>query len=346
LRYYTSDPKAKNLLVCWNLGTESMQFAIPEKNAEDQVDVDIDDLEEGYVYFELYTMNEKMQNKSVPYNVDGYVYRDMSQQTWKNRPLMSIALVFEDNEIFLKIEWDPARETETGVKLDYTDIDGESRSVMVANKETITRILDINTGEPLFCTTQHKLYPSALKTYSAPTVELQYDPNLNLTSMLKNTSFPFTMGNVVTGNRWYAIMDWITNPAVSVNGNVDTHALFGGRLSLPANTTSGVGQISITNGKLYQSIELDAGTYSFDVVVNHNNATTTYIVANLGNDLPDIGNVAAQALAFTHLPEISLVDTPFVTEFVLSEKSTVSLGFVTTIATGQAVITKVELWRR
>jgi len=346
LRYYVSDPKAKNLLVYWELGTKSKQFAIPEKNAEDPVDVVIDDLEAGDIYFELFTLNEKMQNKSIPYSVDGIVYGDGSQQTWRNRPLIRIALVFENNEILLKIEWDKARNTETGIKLDYTDNNGVSRSIMVANAETATTIRDIKTGEPLFCTTQHKVAPSTSNTYFAPKVELKYDTKLNLTAMLKNTSMPFARGNHVLASRWYEVLDWKTNPAGSANGNVDIHQVFFyGLLSLPAN--GAVGQPgSMINGKLWQTVELDAGTYSFDVVAHHNLNTTTYIVVALGDDLPDIDNVTTQSLRYTYIPITSQTDILLVTEFVLTEKSTVSLGFVTTITNGQCLFKQVELWRK
>ena len=172
---------------------------------------------------------------------------------------------------------------------------------------------------------------------------------IDLTHLLENTSAPFAKGDVVK-NRFYEILGWKTNPAGAANGNVDTYVVFNDGLCFPGwiNSIPGEGIVEITNGKLYQTIvDLEAGTYSFDVTAFFNLETQTYIVIASGNDLPDI-NDFDDVLGRNYIPAPISEDSPvdISTEFVLSEKSTVSLGFVSSIGDGEVVISKVELWKK
>ena len=351
LRYYTSDPKAKNLMVYWNFGASSRQFAIPEKNAGDPVDVVIDNLEDGFVSFDLYTLNEKMQNKSVPYQVNGYIYRDMSKDTWRNRPLAQSSLVFEGDEVFIRIEWGQPRDTEIGVKLDYTDADGVSRSMMIDNGESITKI-GITAGKPVFCSTLHKISPYAGNTYQAPTIKVPYWADVTK-QKLKNTSHPFITGNSAF-DRFFEAVDWSTSPNLTTLGVIDKGAepvSFGLTFCVWAAYSP---LESIENGKLYQTVELEAGSYRFDAFLNSvyggvpNNLV--YVVAALGNDLPDVQDLIGQAFDFNDIgckqQETTPRNIPTSINFVLTEKSTVSLGFVTNLYQSTEVfISKVELWK-
>jgi hypothetical protein len=141
LRYYTSDPKAKNLIIYWNFRNESKQLAIPAKNATDPVDVWIEPLEEGPVYFELVTLDENMQNKSVPYSVDGTAYGDMFRSTMMNRNLRSIIRDYYDNNV--TIGWYNADTRSIGVELRYTDRSGATVEYTVPPGEGVTVFTDV-----------------------------------------------------------------------------------------------------------------------------------------------------------------------------------------------------------
>lgn len=142
LRYFTTSPNAKKLLVYWNLRTESQVFDIPaNKNAEDPVDVYIENLDEGPVYFELFTLNENMQNRSVPYNMEGYVYGDIYQQSLINRSVDAVVRLPGQPVI---IKWNTASPNATSCLIKYTDQSGATAYQTVPVGEFRTVIPDVS----------------------------------------------------------------------------------------------------------------------------------------------------------------------------------------------------------
>ncbi len=147
LRYYTSDPKAKNLMIYWNFRADSTLLPIPAKNAEDPVDVNFENLEEGDIYFELFTFDENVENRSVSYPVEGYSYGDMFRSTLLNRNIASILRNLDDRVVV--IEWYAADPRSIGCMLKYTNQEGATVERMVPPGETVTEIPDVH-GEAEF----------------------------------------------------------------------------------------------------------------------------------------------------------------------------------------------------
>ena len=169
----------------------------------------------------------------------------------------------------------------------------------------------------------------------------------DMTSLLKNTQTPFTKGGLVAyagnPNRFYYLADWLINDACQATGNLDYHDYFGGGGAMGFEAIDGVS--TVENGKLYQTIELEAGYYRFDAYFQEYQANPrAYVVANIGNDLPDIDDVETTATAYT--PVTFTGETTFSIKFALTKKSTVSLGFVGSCNWGARVMfSKVELWQ-
>jgi len=200
----------------------------------------------------------------------------------------------------------------------------------------------------------HKPVPFAIDTFYARTVEERIPYYVNITAdKLKNVDFPFITGDMVYNNRYYKAVDWIVNDAGLANGNVDN--LRGNTLVMIATNISPWPVAEIVNGKLYQTVELEAGTYRFDAFVNEtsNPMGQAYIVVALGNDLPNTNLVEQEALAFASPPPgiaTGAVRT-FSLEFVLSEKNHVSLGFVVTFEPPSGSLQQIhfrqfELWEK
>ena len=168
LRYYTSDPKAKNLLAYWNLKTDSSLFAIPDKNAGDPVDVYIDKMEEGPVFFELFTLNVNMENQSVLHNVAGRVYGDRFRASLTNRNIRSIIRGMDGK---VTIEWYGADQRSVGCQIRYTNILGVTvDDFMVPSNESVTVIDDMDEdAEHIWYQTVYMPEPDAIDKFYAAT---------------------------------------------------------------------------------------------------------------------------------------------------------------------------------
>ena len=349
LRYYTTDPKAKKLQVYWNLRTESQVFDIPVKNAEEPVDVYIDDLDEGRVHFELFTLNENMQNKSVPYSTEGNVYGSIFQQSLVNR---KCAAYRTEPDQKISIEWYSADPKVTGCEIKYTDQSGETVYHTAPAAEAVT-IIDDMSAETRYIEyrTMYLPEPDAIDIFYTTgyhRVDIE-EEDKNITALvLKNTVYPFIAG-VHTVDEYYKAADWIVSANLAPNGNVEGDAN-GGLLTVI--TWSGFPVTSAPNAKLYQTVELDAGKYRFLVsdygAWTNNSSTLVYVAAALGNELPDTNDTERNALAFAPVPFINGWSSNDIDiEFTLSVESVVSTGFVGNLyAPAQvAVRGKIELWK-
>jgi len=163
----------------------------------------------------------------------------------------------------------------------------------------------------------------------------------NITALvLENTKIPFeTVGGEVRPNEWHA-KGWKVNTAVTsgtvraaVEYALGLHGWYG----------------NFTNGKLYQTVDLDEGVYRFVVALKQNfDCSTACIVAHLGNDLPDYDRVAQDALgsfAVPHPHHGHQNEAVISFQFGLSRRSTVSLGFVANVRDDDMYFNRVELWK-
>jgi len=101
------------------------------------------------------------------------------------------------------------------------------------------------------------------------------------------------------------------------------------------------------NGKLYQTVELEAGRYQFQARQNAIFGTPTNfnVTAALGNDLPDVDDIATQSLNNQRIASILPEGTVTIIEFSVPAKGNVSMGFVATLGLDEWVqFDKVELY--
>ena len=152
---------------------------------------------------------------------------------------------------------------------------------------------------------------------------------------LRNTSFPFDLA--ADGGRWGTPEHWIHNEAAlshdgygAVDGNV------GDRFDLE----SGWGQPNIVNGKVYQVLYLEPGTYRYSIDIFATNyegddaeSDNGYFTVASGDTLPDVDVVetAEEVLAWEQIHRDNLAP---VLEFTLTQTSEIAIGAQTTNAEG------------
>ena len=297
-------------------------------------------LPEGQYTFTI-TAYDEDDKASNPVNVPGSVYGVVYESTLQNRSRTSAKY----EEEILVIEWADADATEVDTELTYTDVGGAQKTLTIDPSVTTTTIEDLKVGTPVYCTTKQKP-DMVLDEFQAQRARIGYSANITKI-VLKNTEPPLQKGEVV-----YELMsevkDWKTNPEIAVNGNVYNANGLLGFWCYNAEGFTTPSQL-ITNGKLYQTVELEEGTYRFDVAGPLFWAAGTpfthqkvLVGAAVGNELPNVEE--AEALNFTlyYVPN-NLTSASY--QFTLNEKSTVSIGFVVTLTPSLvATFNKIELW--
>lgn len=105
---------------------------------------------------------------------------------------------------------------------------------------------------------------------------------------------------------------------------------YNGVIHVEAENYSGPG---VTNGKVFQTISLPAGTYSYEVTSQNygGNINANEVVAK-GTGLPDIDNLPGNSnvLAMYHGDQNSIGGLHTMT-FTLTERTTVTIGWVLTL---------------
>lgn len=152
-----------------------------------------------------------------------------------------------------------------------------------------------------------------------------------------NGQWPFAKADW-DGNRWGNLAGgWITNEAMRTR---DGRGGYDGGWEGPANDKQSLGferwgasETEIVNGKLFQIFDLSAGTYKITMslagdnpIISNNGADPRYIVAAVGETLPDIADLGT-ALASTNFAGLGN-DAATSIEFTLDAPTKVSAGFL------------------
>jgi hypothetical protein len=183
---------------------------------------------------------------------------------------------------------------------------------------------------------------------------------------LKNYMQPFTASNMTstqgfTGSNWATPDFWTVNSAAQNQLNTGATVRCGGanfgktgmenigQLCLQAGWGDAIGNV-LTNGKMYQTTTLLAGTYQVDIQIvesgfkTYPTSSNMYLVVASGNTLPDLTDPATAptpALASVGIQNsVSYNATSGPVQsvtFTLSQTTQVSIGFVATMVANSYV---------
>ena len=140
LRYWSSDPKAVQMTLYWNLRTDSVTFAIPPHAATDSIDVWIPDLAEYNYSFEAVSRNADGSKRSIAYPFSAGAYGPLFQSSLTNRLTDYVRLKSDDG---LEIKWFGAIERAVGTEVLYTSTDNQARTRFVPMTEFTTNIPEV-----------------------------------------------------------------------------------------------------------------------------------------------------------------------------------------------------------
>ncbi|MGY3054184.1 PKD repeat protein [Pedobacter sp. UYEF25] len=145
-------------------------------------------------------------------------------------------------------------------------------------------------------------------------------------SYLRNVNRPFK--TISKDSRWGVLADWTVTDAVKQRPN-NQGSVDGDNMSME----SWCGEAFITNGKIYQTLDLKAGTYYMSANFNDytiNGPGNSYMVMAEGGMLPDVNDVPTKPVGsyyrFTGTQPLDVV-----VGMTIANASKVSLGFSATM---------------
>lgn len=319
-----ADPKVTKCVVYWNNRADSVVIPVTRTQNVDTLKVELKNMIEGVHNFTIYTY-DNLGNQSVPTYKSGRAYGERYLSTLSNR---SINNAFTDESGLTRMEWG-AMDKLSGIfatDMIYTNTSNQQQVLRVPIDSSLTRLTNFKEKTSIQFRTMFIPDTLSIDTfYTAYTVK--YIPKFSQTDVtatyLKNVGPNINASSIASNNRWGILADWISNAAVnnaSGFGSYEKRSNIG-HISMEA----GWGIPNVTNGKIYQTITLPAGTYRFTIdMTEFNTGGSKFMSVAEGTTLPDVANVTGAGIGFANLEGKTM-------EFTLSEAKQVSIGFVTTL---------------
>lgn len=325
-----ADPKVSELRVFWNNRSDSVVVPIERSADIDTVRVLIDNLPENIYNFEVRTY-DSFGNRSIAVNSTGQVYGERYQQSLYNRPISSDNLV--GNQLVVNYAGMDRSSGVIGTELSYEDSTGEEQTIFTPIDSSQVLIEDFASGTAYEYRTLFLPEPTAIDTFYT-----DYETRTPIpTPVLRNASVPFQAASI--DGRWGNLAEpWITNEAIKVHNGHGGWDEWNGNIF---NVESGWGAPAITNGKIYQTVEvIQPSTFVLRVHVLGTNHQATdeggaYFVITKGEGLPNVEELesAPEVLNYKRVLESSPAE--YRIEFTTEEPNQIiSVGYLTTQADG------------
>ncbi len=340
----SSDPKVKKVGVFWEGNDEGYFFDVDI--SENRVIEQIIPIAEGTYNFKVYTFDAD-GNRSIAMDATGVVYGPNYISGLFNRIVKSYSLNEDGN---VTIEWNSNPEGVVGTAVRYyREGETEQQVVPIGIEAEITTVLENplieepDSERPFikFSVLSHYLPELAFEEFSPAeasefTVNVPPAGPVDITSLYIQNAGPSIEGDERDmnndGGKWGVPKYWNVTQNVRNQRNDEVGGWKsdnGGIVHFESRNWDGPG---FQNGKVWQSPTIPAGTYSF--TVNYQNGDgdpgkEMYIAAAIGENLPDIGNMASSALAYKEI--VSGQTGEHTIYFTLTESRQVSLGLVITL---------------
>lgn len=327
---FIADPKVTKCVAYWNNMKDSVVIPVTRTAQVDTLSYFIENIEEGVQSFVIYTYDAD-GNRSIAVNKTGRVFGDRYQGTLSNRGINNAVT---SQAGVTAIEWG-TMDRLSGVfatEVIYKNNNNadvtirasiESGSTVLENFKTSSIIKYRTLFLPNDTASVDTFYTAFTDRYIPKFIKEDVTG-----TYLKNTGRNFSA--VASVSRWGVLTDWTTSASVKnvtgSNGGYEKRSDVG-YLSLEA----GWGLPNVTDGMIYQTMTLPAGTYwyeSNDLI--QNTGGTRYVVVAQGNTLPLVANTTTNAIAFSSISGLGNA-AQHVLPFTLTTSKEVSIGYSATL---------------
>lgn len=333
-----SDPRVTSYRVYWGNRSDSAVFPIQKSQIATKISQIIENLDENTYNFEVLTFDDQ-GNSSIPVFSIGKVFGSNYEAILLNRSLVKQAYQPADNSAV--VQFAPI-DTTSGIidsELEYTDNQNVTKTFKISADSLDDLILEnFDLGNTFKYRSSYVPDPTSIDTFYTAYNIIKPDEPITVAPYFVNASAPFTILERENSNRYATPTDWILNDgALNHNGLgvVDTQR------SDEFNLVSGFGgEPDIVNGKIYQRMRLEPGTYTYTVTARANNFVgandKVYFLAALGSELPDVDNVEASTNTLAFKRVTTSAAQTYESEFTLTEDFTnISIGIAVANDPGQ-----------
>ncbi|MEC3878587.1 DUF4998 domain-containing protein [Parapedobacter sp. 10938] len=133
LVFLNNDSKAKTMTVYWRSRTDSVVYTIPDNSVGQELKIQLPNLPEDFLTFELVATTLDGNNKSLPTELSTRIYGDKYRESLNNRLIDVATYIESSNE--LDITWKGVFEGAVNIELEYDGTDGETRVIELPIEE-------------------------------------------------------------------------------------------------------------------------------------------------------------------------------------------------------------------
>ncbi|WP_165760109.1 DUF4998 domain-containing protein [Niastella populi] len=316
------DPNVTKYRVYWNSGSDSLENNFVRKDGTDTLKQIIDHLPEGPMTFTLRTYDSR-GNRSIPMVVTGNVYGANYQASVTergNRAILGTSFLADGAAQITWADVD-AYVGVLGMRIRYYDAYDQLRDTIIVSdlKNQVSTVPGVSILKPIAYNTLYLPEPAGIDTFTVAANTLSLFTEVKLLNSIKPVA-----NSSNDGSRWATLRDWISNDAVkNHNGYGGTDISGDAKIYFEA----GWGAPGISNGKVYQVVNLPPGKYNFEGSIDwyhESSKNDVYLMAAPGtNGLPDVSNPGA-AFAYKKVDNGSNVKM----EFTVTQPTTFSLGLL------------------
>ncbi|MDR2384879.1 MAG: DUF4998 domain-containing protein [Tannerella sp.] len=142
IKYWLSDPKAKHVVIYWNLKNDSLKYDVSVTTVDHPGTIPVKNLDEGNISFEMYNYDANYENKSIVMQRTVSVYGDFYKSHLDNRIIKDY--LYSRAEKKLTINWVSAvYENAVGTQVRYLATTGVEKDTLISVSETETVLQDV-----------------------------------------------------------------------------------------------------------------------------------------------------------------------------------------------------------
>lgn len=255
LVFVNKDPKATTLVVYWRSRTDSMVFPIPDNSVGQELKVELTNLPEDFLTFELVTTTADGESKSLTTELSARIYGEQYEASLNNRLVDKAIYLESGNE--LDVTWKGIFEGAVNIEIVYEGTDGNARTMNIPIEERSILYLNMFKDD-LKYRTGYIPAENAIDTFYTEYSDLPFSEQYVIEGLAFNgTNQYMTIADHpdfnINSGEVLSISLWVKTPINDKNQRLVLKRYVSDAAD-PVNGNSGYGIVTLPNGRLYADL--------------------------------------------------------------------------------------------